>query len=291
MASFGKLTEYFSLRKSRPELRSRRWGRRSGSCCCSVVECRGGSGVKQEKGYPPPVQGLAHSGVLEEVVTHDHTASTWMCVLVTPADLETPSSTSREAWRLEDDCTDPPRDPQLGTAVEDAPFSYFRTRSFYMRKSLSVDNHLGALSYAVHPAETKAERVKTKLRRQFVKAVIAVGLAMVSDLVTPAEKNRLVLVGKGILRALQRSLEQKVWRELAVMVTVATCLLPRPFLASVSIQALPSGIVPVNPKVQTLGDILFISLLESTGTGCLERMWSLPHLDTILCHVLWDDPT
>ncbi|KAM6378853.1 ankyrin repeat and fibronectin type-III domain-containing protein 1-like isoform 3-T3 [Pluvialis apricaria] len=72
-----------------------------------------------------------------------------------------------EAWRLEDDCTDPPRDPQLGTAVEDAPFSYFRTRSFYMRKSLSVDNHLGSLSYAVHPAETKAERVKTKLRRQF----------------------------------------------------------------------------------------------------------------------------
>ncbi|XP_076207083.1 ankyrin repeat and fibronectin type-III domain-containing protein 1-like isoform X3 [Aptenodytes patagonicus] len=72
-----------------------------------------------------------------------------------------------EAWRLEDDCTDPPRNPQLGTAVEDAPFSYFRTRSFYMRKSLSVDNHLGSLGYAVHPAETKAERVKTKLRRQF----------------------------------------------------------------------------------------------------------------------------
>lgn len=42
MASFGKLTEYFSLRKSRPELRSRRWGRRSGSCCCSVTECRYG---------------------------------------------------------------------------------------------------------------------------------------------------------------------------------------------------------------------------------------------------------
>lgn len=73
-----------------------------------------------------------------------------------------------EAWRLEDDCTDPRQDTQLSTAVEDAPFSYFRTRSFYMRKSLSVDNHLGSLSYAVHPAETKAERVKTKLRRQFV---------------------------------------------------------------------------------------------------------------------------
>lgn len=52
--------------------------------------------------------------------------------------------------------------------MEDAPFSYFRTRSFYMRKSLSVDNHLGSLGYAVHPAESKAERVRTKLRRQFV---------------------------------------------------------------------------------------------------------------------------
>ncbi|XP_063270780.1 ankyrin repeat and fibronectin type-III domain-containing protein 1-like isoform X2 [Prinia subflava] len=72
-----------------------------------------------------------------------------------------------EAWRLEDDCSEPPRAPELGTAVEDAPFSYFRTRSFYMRKSLSVDNHLGSLSYAVHPAESRAERVRTKLRRQF----------------------------------------------------------------------------------------------------------------------------
>lgn len=42
MASFGKLTEYFSLRKSRTELRSERRGRRSGSCCCSVTECRYG---------------------------------------------------------------------------------------------------------------------------------------------------------------------------------------------------------------------------------------------------------
>lgn len=63
---------------------------------------------------------------------------------------------------------DAPLQPQLRTAVEDAPFSHFRMRSFYMRKSLSVDNHLGSLGYAVHPAETKAERVRTRLRRQFV---------------------------------------------------------------------------------------------------------------------------
>ncbi|KYO32435.1 hypothetical protein Y1Q_0020387 [Alligator mississippiensis] len=76
-----------------------------------------------------------------------------------------------EAWRLEDDCMDsvgdPALRPQLRTAVDEAPFSYFRTRSFYMRKSLSVDNHLSSLSYSIHPSETKAERVKTKLRRQF----------------------------------------------------------------------------------------------------------------------------
>lgn len=64
--------------------------------------------------------------------------------------------------------SDAPLQPQLRTAVEDAPFSHFRMRSFYMRKSLSVDNHLGSLGYAVHPAETKAERVRTRLRRQFV---------------------------------------------------------------------------------------------------------------------------
>lgn len=45
MASFGKLTEYFSLRKSRTELRSGRRSRRSGSYCCSVTECRYGVAV------------------------------------------------------------------------------------------------------------------------------------------------------------------------------------------------------------------------------------------------------
>uniref|UniRef100_A0ACB8FKP9 Uncharacterized protein n=1 Tax=Sphaerodactylus townsendi TaxID=933632 RepID=A0ACB8FKP9_9SAUR len=77
-----------------------------------------------------------------------------------------------EAWQLEDDCSDPVRDlslqPRLCTTMDEAPFRSFRTRSFYMRKSLSVDNHLSSLSYSIHPAETKTERVKTKLRRQFV---------------------------------------------------------------------------------------------------------------------------
>ncbi|KAL9835592.1 LOW QUALITY PROTEIN: ankyrin repeat and fibronectin type-III domain-containing protein 1-like [Geothlypis trichas] len=177
MASFGKLTEYFSLRKSRPELRSRRWGRRSGSCCCSVTECR-----SLDRKLPRPLLGksrtlpsipqspvLSRLPLLEPAAYRDempeqkpykkHSGSEHQKGCTVPS--------AGEAWRLEDDCSEPPRAPQLGTAVEDAPFSYFRTRSFYMRKSLSVDNHLGSLSYAVHPAESKAERVRTKLRRQF----------------------------------------------------------------------------------------------------------------------------
>lgn len=79
---------------------------------------------------------------------------------------------SGEAWQLEDDCNDPVGDPalqpRLCTMMDEAPFRSFRSRSFYMRKSLSVDNHLSSLNYSIHPAETKTERVKTKLRRQFV---------------------------------------------------------------------------------------------------------------------------
>lgn len=76
-----------------------------------------------------------------------------------------------EAWRLEDDGVGPSGgavpQPQLRTAMDEAPFSHCRTRSFYMRKSLSVDNHLGALSSSPRPPETRTDGVRTKLRRQF----------------------------------------------------------------------------------------------------------------------------
>ncbi|XP_074014652.1 ankyrin repeat and fibronectin type-III domain-containing protein 1-like [Numenius arquata] len=177
MASFGKLTEYFSLRKSRTELRSGRRGRRSGSCCCSVTECRSLDRKPQRPllGKSRTLPSIPQSPVLSRLPLLDPTPYREEMPEQKPYKKHSASDCQKgctvpstgEAWRLEDDCTDPPRDAQLGTAVEDAPFSYFRTRSFYMRKSLSVDNHLGSLSYAVHPAETKAERVKTKLRRQF----------------------------------------------------------------------------------------------------------------------------
>ncbi|KAM6320265.1 ankyrin repeat and fibronectin type-III domain-containing protein 1-like [Podargus strigoides] len=177
MASFGKLTEYFSLRKSRTELRSGRRARRSGSCCCSATESRSLDRKLQRPllGKSRTLPSIPQSPVLSRLPLLDSTAYREEMPEQKPYEKHSASDCQKgctvpstgEAWRLEDDCTDPPRAPQLGTAVEDAPFSYFRTRSFYMRKSLSVDNHLGTLSYAVHPAETKAERVKTKLRRQF----------------------------------------------------------------------------------------------------------------------------
>ncbi|XP_015498782.1 ankyrin repeat and fibronectin type-III domain-containing protein 1-like isoform X1 [Parus major] len=177
MASFGKLTEYFSLRKSRPELRSRRWSRRSGSCCCSVTECRSLDRKLQRPllGKSQTLPSIPQSPVLSRLPLLDPTACRDEMPEQKPYKKHSGSEHQKgctvpsagEAWRLEDDCSEPPGAPRLGTAVEDAPFSYFRTRSFYMRKSLSVDNHLGSLSYAVHPAESKAERVRTKLRRQF----------------------------------------------------------------------------------------------------------------------------
>ncbi|KAM6244529.1 ankyrin repeat and fibronectin type-III domain-containing protein 1-like isoform 1-T1 [Spheniscus humboldti] len=177
MTSFGKLTEYFSLRKSRTELRSGQRGRRSGSCCCSVTERRSLDRKLQRPllGKSRTLPSIPQSPVLSRLPLLDSTAyreempeqKPYKKHLASDCQKGCTVPSTGEAWRLEDDCTDPPRDPQLGTAVEGAPFSYFRTRSFYMRKSLSVDNHLGSLGYAVHPAETKAERVKTKLRRQF----------------------------------------------------------------------------------------------------------------------------
>ncbi|XP_030906121.2 ankyrin repeat and fibronectin type-III domain-containing protein 1-like isoform X1 [Melopsittacus undulatus] len=177
MASFGKLTEYFSLRKSRTELRSGRRGRRSGSCCCSGLECRSLDRKLQRPllGKSRTLPSIPQSPVLSRLPLLDPAVYREEMPEQKPYKKHSTPDPQKgctvpsagEAWRLEDDCMDPHQDAQLSTAVEDAPFSYFRTRSFYMRKSLSVDNHLGSLSYAVHPAETKAERVKTKLRRQF----------------------------------------------------------------------------------------------------------------------------
>nr|XP_028561822.1 uncharacterized protein LOC114584278 isoform X4 [Podarcis muralis] len=182
MSSFGKLTEYFSLRKSRNEFRSdRRSSRRSGSYCCSITECRSLDRKPQRPvlGKSRTLPSIPQSPIINRVPLLDsklykkdmpeqkhyrnHSAPDCQKGCTVPS--------TGEAWQLEDDCAESVREPalqpRLCTAMDEAPFRSLRTRSFYMRKSLSVDNHLSALSYSIHPTETKTERVKTKLRRQF----------------------------------------------------------------------------------------------------------------------------
>ncbi|KAK9393240.1 ankyrin repeat and fibronectin type-III domain-containing protein 1-like [Crotalus adamanteus] len=183
MSSFGKLTEYFSLRKSRNEFRSdRRNSRRSGSYCCNLTECRSLDRKSQRPllGKSRTLPSIPQSPVISRVPFLDsklyrkempeqkqirnHSAPDCQKGCTVPS--------TGEAWELEDDCLSPGREPamqpRLCTVMDEAPFRAIRTRSFYMRKSLSVDNHLSSLSYSLPTAETKTERVKTKLRRQFV---------------------------------------------------------------------------------------------------------------------------
>ncbi|XP_060642173.2 ankyrin repeat and fibronectin type-III domain-containing protein 1-like isoform X1 [Anolis sagrei] len=183
MSSFGKLTEYFSLRKSRNELRSdRRSGRRSGSYCCSITECRSLDRKPQRPvlGKSRTLPSIPQSPVVNRIPLLDSKLYRREMPEQAPhrtlsaPDYEKgcPVPSSGEAWQLKEDGAAPCRDahalqPRLHSAVEEAPFRSVRAHSCYMRKSLSVDHHLGSLSCSLHPTETKVEQVKTKLRRQF----------------------------------------------------------------------------------------------------------------------------
>lgn len=113
---------------------------------------------------------MRKDGGLDSCVWQNHFFGAPKFTVVGHSSLSPPSS--GDAWQLEDDGSEPERDPalepRLSTSMDEPPFRSLRTRSFYMRKSLSVDNHLSSLSYSIHPTETKTERVKNKLRRQFV---------------------------------------------------------------------------------------------------------------------------
>lgn len=83
-----------------------------------------------------------------------------------------------ELWRLEDDM-EGEEEPGRGGCAEvrprsQSPFSHFRARAAYLRKSLSVDDHLGLGSdYGSGiAAEGKASRgSKGKLKRKFVSLI------------------------------------------------------------------------------------------------------------------------
>ncbi|XP_076154939.1 ankyrin repeat and fibronectin type-III domain-containing protein 1, partial [Alosa pseudoharengus] len=76
-----------------------------------------------------------------------------------------------ELWRLEDD--DDEREEAQRVCVESrprsqSPFSHFRSRAAYLRKSVSVDDQLGGIDIDHTQAEGKGQRSgKNKLKRKF----------------------------------------------------------------------------------------------------------------------------
>ncbi|TDG98230.1 hypothetical protein EPR50_G00215070 [Perca flavescens] len=87
-----------------------------------------------------------------------------------------------ELWRLEDDM-EGEDDPEHGGCTEarprsQSPFSHFRARAAYLRKSVSADDHLdmGSDYSAATAVEGKPTRgSKGKLKRKFVQQDTSIG--------------------------------------------------------------------------------------------------------------------
>eukprot|EP00064_Thunnus_orientalis_P007863 superscaffoldBa00000897_g7885 len=179
MASFGKLTDYFNRRKSREELRVGRSSRRSGSYCCTVAEAR-----SLERKLQRPL--LAKSRTLPSIPQSPTVSRVHHSDLIggSPPRRKNPSTATShpkactlppagELWRLEDDM-EGEDEPEHGGCTEvrprsQSPFSHFRARAAYLRKSVSADDHLDmGLDYSPGTAvEGKPSRGKGKLKRKF----------------------------------------------------------------------------------------------------------------------------
>ncbi|XP_037319022.2 ankyrin repeat and fibronectin type-III domain-containing protein 1 isoform X1 [Pungitius pungitius] len=182
MASFGKLTDYFNRRKSQEEMREGRSAQRSGSYCCTVAEAR-----SLERKLQRPM--LAKSRTLPSIpqsptvsrVHHSHLLGG-----SPPRRKNPPPAASHpkactlppagELWRLEDDMEggDEPGHGDGGGPEarprSQSPFSHFRARAAYLRKSVSADDHLdlGSDFGSAAGAESKPPRSrKGKLKRNF----------------------------------------------------------------------------------------------------------------------------
>ncbi|XP_063286649.1 ankyrin repeat and fibronectin type-III domain-containing protein 1-like isoform X1 [Pelobates fuscus] len=171
MSSFGKLTEYFSLRKSREDIRpGRSTGKRSGSYCCTVTQSRSLDRKLQRPvlGKSLTLPSIPQSPVLTRVPQLQESL---------PRLPQTCSSSSDNVISCKlppavDSCQ--PGDRRLTTGgLTQRPISspeeprLTHQRSFNMRKSISVDNHLSTCHYPLHPPDPQGQRVKSKLRRQF----------------------------------------------------------------------------------------------------------------------------
>ncbi|XP_047233308.1 uncharacterized protein LOC124875292 isoform X2 [Girardinichthys multiradiatus] len=180
MASFGKLTDYFNRRKSREELRVGRSSQRSGSYCCTVAEAR-----SLERKLQRPL--LAKSRTLPSIPQSPTVSRVHHSDLIggsPPRRKNPPSATIQskactlppagELWRLEDDMEGDDETDQSGCKElrprSQSPFSHFRARAAYLRKSMSADDHLDmGLDYiSGRTAEGKSTRSnKGKLKRKF----------------------------------------------------------------------------------------------------------------------------
>ncbi|XP_077482639.1 ankyrin repeat and fibronectin type-III domain-containing protein 1 isoform X1 [Stigmatopora argus] len=176
MATFGKLTEYFNRRKSREDLRVGRSSRRSGSYCCTVAEAR-----SLERKLQRPI--LAKSRTLPSIPQSPRVSRVHHSDLIggsPPRRKISPTASSPKActlppagelWRLEDDM-EAEDEPSRGEARprSQSPFSHFRARTAYLRKSFSADNHLDmSCDYTSGNAvDDKPARIsKAKLKRKF----------------------------------------------------------------------------------------------------------------------------
>ncbi|KAG8557691.1 hypothetical protein GDO81_016709 [Engystomops pustulosus] len=171
MSSFGKLTEYFSLRKSREDIRpGRSTGRRSGSYCCTITQSRSLDRKLQRPvlGKSLTLPSIPQSPVLTRVPQLQESVSRLPSTCSSSADTLTSCKLlpAVNSWRTGEGLMNTSSlGPKLLTSPEEKRLNL--QRSFHMRKSLSVDNHLSSCHYPVHPPDSQGPKVKSKLRRQF----------------------------------------------------------------------------------------------------------------------------
>ncbi|XP_077305351.1 ankyrin repeat and fibronectin type-III domain-containing protein 1-like isoform X1 [Lithobates pipiens] len=171
MSSFGKLTEYFSLRKSREDIRpGRSTGRRSGSYCCTITQSRSLDRKLQRPvlGKSLTLPSIPQSPVLTRVPQLQEGLPRLPSTCSTSTDTLTSCKLppAVDSWRS--------GERQLSTST--FPTRIFSSpeetrpdhqQGFHIRKSISVDNHLSSCHYPLQPPDPQGQRVKSKLRRQF----------------------------------------------------------------------------------------------------------------------------
>ncbi|XP_069840059.1 ankyrin repeat and fibronectin type-III domain-containing protein 1-like isoform X4 [Dendropsophus ebraccatus] len=170
MSSFGKLTEYFSLRKSREDIRpGRSTGRRSGSYCCTITQSRSLDRKLQRPvlGKSLTLPSIPQSPVLTRVPQLQESVTRLPSTCSATTDTLTSCKLPPvNPWRTGENLMNASSlGPKLLSSPEEKRLNL--QRSFHMRKSISVDNHLSSCHYPLHPPDPQGPKVKSKLRRQF----------------------------------------------------------------------------------------------------------------------------